>query len=271
MEETASSMPMLMAEIVKKVSGLTLREYTDKNIFRPLGMNDTHFHDNYQELVPNRAYSYTLGGPNRYQHSVLSYSIVGATSLLTTVEDEVKWLNNFSTGEVGGKDLIMKMHEVGVLNNGRKLNYAFALVTEKFQGWDQVGHGGGDAGFRTYACRYPGKGLGIVVFSNSGFTNPGGLARQVAGILIGDSKEEPKPVISTDYADSTFHKKLVGKYYSARGDIGELNWRDGKLYRTGRVGSGSSEWHLSKVAPGRYAIPGGAVLIVSDNMLKGDS
>ena len=48
----------LMAEIVKKVSGLTLRQYAEKNIFQPLGMKDTHFHDNYTELVPGRAYSY---------------------------------------------------------------------------------------------------------------------------------------------------------------------------------------------------------------------
>ena len=44
----------LMAEIVKKASGLSLREYTDKYIFKPLEMNNTHFHDNYREIVPNR-------------------------------------------------------------------------------------------------------------------------------------------------------------------------------------------------------------------------
>ena len=115
----------LMAEIVKKVSGLTLRQYTEKNIFMPLGMKDTHFHDNYQELVPGRAYSYTPNVFRKFEHAVLSYSIVGATSLFTTVLDEVKWLQNFETGTVGGKDLVEKMHEVGVLNNGK--NYHMPL------------------------------------------------------------------------------------------------------------------------------------------------
>ena len=150
----------LMAEIVKKVSGLTLREYADKNIFQPLGMKDTHFHDNYQELVPGRAYSYSPVMNKGFQHSVLSYSIVGATSLFTTVVDETKWLNNYETGQVGGKDLVEKMYQVGVLNDGRKLNYAFAINMGKYKGWQQIGHGGADAGFRTYACRFPEKGLG---------------------------------------------------------------------------------------------------------------
>ena len=59
----------LMAEIVKKVSGLTLREYADKNIFKPLGMKETHFHDNYQEIVPGRAYSYYPSLGKGFQHA----------------------------------------------------------------------------------------------------------------------------------------------------------------------------------------------------------
>ncbi|MHA4844722.1 serine hydrolase domain-containing protein [Flavitalea antarctica] len=262
----------LMAEIVKKVSGLTLRQYTEKYIFGPLGMKDTHFHDNYQELVPNRAYSYNPNNKGGYQHAVLSYSIVGATSLFTTVEDETKWLNNFATGQVGGKDLIQKMHTVGVLNDGRKLNYAFAIVMDKFKGWDQIGHGGGDAGYRTYACRYPDKGLGIVVFSNSGFVNPGGLVRQVAELLIPDSKEEVKPPVNTNFADSSFLKKMPGKYYSSRGDMGEMYWKDGKLFRAGRNGSNPLESRFVVAGPGRYVLPsGGPSVIVDPENIKGDS
>jgi CubicO group peptidase (beta-lactamase class C family) len=261
----------LMAEIVKKVSGLTLRQYSEKFIFEPLGMKNTHFHDNYQELVPNRAYSYTPNNKGGYQHAVLSYSIVGATSLLTTVEDETKWLNNFGTGQVGGKELIQKMHTVGILNDGRKLSYAFAIFMDKFKGWDQIGHGGSDAGFRTYACRYPEKGLAIVVFSNSGYVNPGGLVRQVAGLLINDSKEEVKTAANTTFADSNFHKKLAGSYYSDRGDIGEMTWTNGKLVRGNSSSPGGPEWKFAITGKNRYAVKDGPTLIIDDKNLSADS
>ena len=73
--------------------------------------------------------------------------LVQATSLFTTVQDELKWLNNFETGTVGGKDLVEKRYQVGVLNDGMKLTYAFALNMGKYKGWQQVGHGGAGAAF----------------------------------------------------------------------------------------------------------------------------
>ena len=259
----------LMAEIVKKASGLTLREYANKNIFQPLGMKDTHFHDNYKEVVPGRAYSYNLQPGGRFEHAVLSYSIVGATSLLTTVLDEVKWLNNYESGEVGGKDLIEKMYQVGSLNDGRKLTNAFGLFIGKYKGWKQIGHGGSDAGFRTYACRFPEKGLGIVVFSNSGTANPTGLTNQVADVLITDTKNEPKPDEQTTFSDSTIIKKLHGRYYSERGDQIEMFWQNGKLM--GRISGAPFEIKLTVAGNNRYNVNGARVLILDEKNKASDS
>jgi len=62
----------LLAEIVEKVSGISFREFTQSNIFEPLGMKHTHFHDNHEMVVKNRAYSYAPGEGNNYRKSVLS-------------------------------------------------------------------------------------------------------------------------------------------------------------------------------------------------------
>jgi len=254
----------LMAEIIKKVSGLSLREYADKNIFQPLGMKNTHFHDNYQELVPGRAYSYNPMPGNRFQHAVLSYSLVGATSLHTTVQDETKWLNNYETGTVAGKEVVEKMYEVGTLNDGRKLTYAFAISIDKYKGWKRIGHGGGDAGFRTYACRFPEKGLGIVVFSNHGATDPTGLTNQVANLLITDTKEEPKPEEQPLLTDSILIKKLQGRYYSERGDLAEMFWKEGKFFRKNTFSGATSEIKLTLAGNNQYRTDGGGLLILDE-------
>src|SRR5262249_17306274 len=44
----------LLGGIVKRVSGQSLRAFADANIFRPLGMTHTHFHDDPALIVPNR-------------------------------------------------------------------------------------------------------------------------------------------------------------------------------------------------------------------------
>jgi CubicO group peptidase (beta-lactamase class C family) len=259
----------LMAEIVKKVSGLSLREYADKNIFQPLGMKDTHFHDNYQEIVPGRAYSYRQVPGKGYEHSVLSYSTVGATSLFTTVLDECKWLNNFETGAVGGKDLIEKMYQVGVLNDKRKLTYAFALGMNNFKGWQQIGHGGADAGFRTYACRFPEKKLGVVVFSNSGTVNPTNFANQVANVLIPEFKEQPK-LQDKPFTDTALLKRLQGRYYSERGEPTELIWQNGTLMSRTPAG-GTLPMNITEAGTNRFGISGNRVIILDEKSKSADS
>lgn len=257
----------LMAEIVKKVSGLSLREYTDKYIFKPLEMNNTHFHDNYRELVPNRTYSYSPKGARDYQHSVLSYSIVGATSLFTTVEDEAKWVLNYEHGKVGGKELIEKMYSLGVLNNGKKLTYAFAVSIDDYKGWKRIGHGGADAGYRTYACRFPEQQLGIIVFSNFSNGNPNGAAMQIADLLL--PQKEIKPDNSPLFTDSTVLKKWQGRYVSDRGAVFSLAWDNNKLLnRPAAQTSGGSEWKLSKKENNKYQLASGTIIHITSSPLN---
>lgn len=48
----------LLAGVVARVTGKTFPEWADKNIFKPLGMNASHFHIDHRQIVKNRAYSY---------------------------------------------------------------------------------------------------------------------------------------------------------------------------------------------------------------------
>lgn len=252
----------LLAEIVKKCSGQSLREFTRQRIFAPLEMHQTHFHDNYTELVPNRAYSYNPAANNTYQHAVLSYSIVGATSLFTTVLDEAKWLNNYTSGKVGGAALIEKMHQLGVLNDGRQLTYASGLVIGEFKGWKQVSHGGADAGYRTFAARYPEKDLGIIVFSNLGSANVGRLTNLIAELLITDTKPANKPAPAA-FTDTLLFNHLKGKFYTERGDLAELLHQKGKLFV--RLGTAGLPQELKLEAPvnNRYKLNSGGTLVVA--------
>jgi CubicO group peptidase (beta-lactamase class C family) len=82
----------MLAEIVKAVSGQTLRQFTDSAIFKPLGMTSTHFHDDYTEIEKNRSYSYDRKDSAHFTNAVLSYSVAGATSLFTNINDMSKWI-----------------------------------------------------------------------------------------------------------------------------------------------------------------------------------
>jgi CubicO group peptidase (beta-lactamase class C family) len=215
----------LMAEIVKAVTGKTLREYTDEKIFKPLGMSSTHFHDDNREIIQNRTYSYD-SAEGKIWNDPLNYATVGATSLFTTVEDETKWLNNYATGQVGGKDAINQMYEQGILTDGSRLTYAFAIGMDSIRGYRRIGHGGADAGYRSYAMRVPETGLGVVVFSNLGGFDPRTLATKVASLYLPDNSIKKEPRVFK--GDSTLYKEYAGLYQTTGDHFAIVD--SGKLY-----------------------------------------
>ncbi|HWA35617.1 MAG TPA: serine hydrolase domain-containing protein [Cyclobacteriaceae bacterium] len=216
----------LMAEIVKSVTGKTLREYADEKIFKPLSMSNTHFHDNNREIIANRTYSYD-SADGKLWNAPLNFATVGATSLFTTVEDETKWLNNYATGQVGGKEAIDQMYEQGILTDGTKLTYAFALGIDTIRGYRRIGHGGSDAGYRSYAMRIPETGLGVVVFSNFGGFNPRSLATKVAALYLPD-RSVKRQSLKPYKIDSTLYQSYKGLYHTIGENIEILD--SGKLY-----------------------------------------
>ncbi len=204
----------LMAEIVRRVSGQTLREFAEERIFQPLGMNNTHFHDDHEEIVRNRAYSYKPDLAGGWKKSVLSYANAGATSLFTTARDLTKWLANFKHAKVGGQEVIDLMHQRFVLNNGEKIHYGFGLMFAEHMGWQEIGHSGADAGFRTWCGRVEPHGLGIAILANYATSVPRELARRVAELVLADVAIKPEPkVIEPSPADyvGTYLVQLFGK------------------------------------------------------------
>jgi len=156
----------LLAEIVRSVSGQTLRQFADSAIFNPLGMNNTHFHDDYTEIVPNRSYSYFAPKKDHYVNAVLSYSNVGATSLFTNIDDMSKWIMNFYDPAVGDQKEIQELTEPALVNGEKVRNYAKGIVADSIYGQQRYQHGGGDAGYRTFISVFPAQKMGFIVFSN---------------------------------------------------------------------------------------------------------
>lgn len=185
----------LLGIIVKRVSGKSLPAFTKERMFDPLGMKNTHFHDDYQMLVNGRASSYEKSPDGRWQYIALSYSNVGATSLFTTVDDLALWDQNFYDGKVGGMALLAQMQTRGKLASGREIDYAGGLGIGKYRGLDAVEHSGGDAGFRSNIIRFPKERLSVVILSNAGDMRPTRLSRAVADAYLGTAAE-PLPVAS---------------------------------------------------------------------------
>jgi CubicO group peptidase (beta-lactamase class C family) len=109
---------LLLAEIVRRASGKSLREFAEENIFRPLGMANTHFSDDRGAVVKNRVISYTPHSGERYSQFANNMEAMGAGNLLTTVEDLAKWDQNFYDNKIGGEGFNQAMLRSTKLNSG---------------------------------------------------------------------------------------------------------------------------------------------------------
>ncbi len=226
----------LLGEIVRAVSGKSLRQFTDSAIFKPLGMNNTHFHDDYTEVVPNRSYSYDRKDTKHFANSTLSYSVVGATSLFTNIDDMSKWVMNFYNPKVGDRKDIEQLTQHGKLNNGKDIDYALGISVDDYKGYKMYSHNGADAGYRTMVSVFPELKMGFIIFSNLGDTDPFGKANQLSSLFIKDHSPKnttPKPAVADNdgiFNDSLSVKKFVGNYIADDGTRYGFTLKNKKLY-----------------------------------------
>jgi hypothetical protein len=77
-----------------------------------------------------------------------------------------KWVINFSTKELGGKEVLEMMTEKGKLNNGNPNTYGFGIDVGVYKGNTVWSHSGGWAGFRTFMMYIPELEFGVIELSN---------------------------------------------------------------------------------------------------------
>ncbi|MDE0689023.1 MAG: serine hydrolase [Candidatus Poribacteria bacterium] len=176
----------LLAEIVERVTGDSFRDWTDTHIFKPLGMANSHFHDDYEMILKNRAYSYQADENGGYKHAVNNTTALGSSSLYSTVEDLAKWILNFDHTRIGEQAVIEQMHQRGVLNDGEQIDYAFGLNIGEYRGLKTVGHSGSWRGFRSHLTRFPDQKFGVVILCNLDTFNPLSLAEKIADFYLVD-------------------------------------------------------------------------------------
>ncbi|MFT3745894.1 MAG: serine hydrolase domain-containing protein [Pyrinomonadaceae bacterium] len=236
---------MLLAEVVKRVSGQPFAEFARKNIFEPLGMSDTQILDDPERIVINRAGSYELEN-GVYKSKMSPDGVSGASNLYTTVEDMAKWAINLDKPAVGDAELIRRFNEPSLLNDGTKTiwsitedgpgYHAKGQINWNYRGLHLISHGGHAAAFRSFLGRFPDKHLAIVALSNDEHYLNFVTSIQIAEMYLKDEMlPPPAPLPSTPAKNSVEPpnanlKDFEGRFYNADLDTAyAMTATDGKL------------------------------------------
>jgi CubicO group peptidase (beta-lactamase class C family) len=256
----------LLSIIVKRVSGETLREFAAANIFTPLGMTHTQFRDDHTALIANRAMAYDpKERKDGYTLNVSYFEQTGDGAVHTSVEDLLRWDENFYSGQVGGKEFLAEIQEQGKLNNGKVLDYAKGLRIADYRGLHTVSHGGSWGGYRAELLRFPEQHFSVACLCNRGDANPTRRAHQVADIYLG-SMMKPKEEKKAAEHEAVEKKEIpmnaeqlrpyTGDYWSSElGVTYRIGIVDGKLKVVGMLDGGGFT-HTNALPPDGFAATG---------------
>jgi CubicO group peptidase (beta-lactamase class C family) len=198
----------LAAIIVARVSGMPFAEFTEERIFKPLGMTQTSWRDDFTRVVKRRAMAYAQDRDGRFHTDMPFENVHGNGGLLTTVGDLLKWNENFVAPKVGDAAFVRAQQETGAFNDGRAESYALGLGIGEYRGVREVSHSGATAGYRAYLARYPDQHVSVAVLCNVSTAAPTEYVHTLADRYLGAAvAKAPARASSTPRArpQDTFH------------------------------------------------------------------
>jgi CubicO group peptidase (beta-lactamase class C family) len=235
----------LLADIVTRASGMSLAEFARTNIFEPLGMNDSHVHDDRNRVVRNRASGYASLEDGGYRIDMTQLEIVGDGAVFTTLEDMAKWDQNYFENRLGkgSQDLLDTVLTPGRLNDGSEIEYAFGQFVDTYRGLRRIRHTGSYKGFRAANMMFPDQRVAIIILANTSDWNSYDMPENVADIYLAELLGGARPVretrdwqgvseqVATDFPLSDHAlQEFAGRYYSEELDaFADLRMIDGEF------------------------------------------
>lgn len=175
----------LLAQIIQKVSGQSIKEFSRTHIFEPLGMKNTFIVDHYP-IERKYVLPYDKSG-NMVE---IIWNHTGDGAVHSNVHDLMLWGENMSTGKVGGRAIIQKFSTPlkPTTENGDSVldysPYGFGIEISKLENIDVLEHSGGWATYGTNFIRIPNMGLTIAVLCNSEEIDAINISHEIAKIII---------------------------------------------------------------------------------------
>ena len=177
----------MLALVVERVTGQTLRSFVEAEIFGPLAMRRSEMHDDHTRPVQGRASAYAPRRGGGLSIAVPAFDLVGPTSLFTTVDDVARWDANLDSGLVGGRGIVDALLLRGTTVGGVVLRYGSGVEHGEYRGLPTIEHGGADAGYRAYYLRIPAPRLSVIALCNLATIPARDLVTRVVDVYLGDA------------------------------------------------------------------------------------
>jgi CubicO group peptidase (beta-lactamase class C family) len=207
---------VLLALIIKRVSGLPIHEFAQKKLFAPLNMDHTFFSSELEAIVKNRAHAYYKNQDRFYESKSLTLC-VGAGGVQSTIEDLSKWTQVFLDPQHPLSYLKDFITHLDTLNSGEAMSHARGMFVSPYKGQTTYNHSGRDLGMRCQFLCLPEEDLAIIIYTNSEDINAVALSYEILDLIIEDNEHQTQ---EESHQHSVREKKqFVGDYQELNSDL----------------------------------------------------
>ncbi|HET9981404.1 MAG TPA: serine hydrolase domain-containing protein [Ktedonobacterales bacterium] len=209
----------LLGMLIEAVTGMSYSDYVRAAIFEPLGMRDSRYLSD-AAVIPRRANGYERATGNAegtpYERApFLSHTVVYASGALgSTLNDLIRWDAALREGQFLPEGVDARMTTPLMLNDGRRLGYGLGWGLSTYRGHAVAHHAGGVPGFSTLYVRFPGDDFSLIILSNLGGFDAGGLAAAIANHAL----DLPEPVVQPTQAPPEQLEAAAGVYTNPNGE-----------------------------------------------------
>lgn len=158
--EYSNSGYVLLGQLIEQASGETYAEFVSKNIFAPLGMQDSGYDWN-AAILPHRAAGYERKGKGLVNAGFINMSIPHAAgALYSTTHDLLRWNRGLYEGKLLKPESLNEMLTPGLQN------YGYGVVVRDTSAGKEMQHDGSIEGFSTtLSYRFRDK-VSVIALSN---------------------------------------------------------------------------------------------------------
>jgi len=168
---------LLLSLAIERITAQPLEEVLRKRIFEPVGMYDTLLRRWDTNFVPNSAAAHMMTPGGSYERAHFGLDMAGAGSVVSTVDDMLRWLAHMDTPRVGSSATWAVMKAPQTLANGTSTGYGLGLITDRYRGIERLQHSGGGLGSNAQMLKIPAVGLDVAIMVNR---------QDVLGLLLAD-------------------------------------------------------------------------------------
>jgi CubicO group peptidase (beta-lactamase class C family) len=173
---------VLLAIIVKRVSGQSFSDFLDQRIFKPLGMNRTFVYDSPRKRHEDAATGYDQFGQEDDIRPTTGPG--GDGGIYSTVDDLLKWDQALYTDQLVPPSALSLAFTPASVKEGRS-TYGFGWNVGETGGGKYVWHTGKSAGFRAFIERRLGERVTVILLTNRGDSKRTEINDAILNILAG--------------------------------------------------------------------------------------